>query len=457
LAEVTAALRQLVEWGNLRADPDTSRVTTVEDFHRARFLYQLTHQGEAAEGALEAYDGALGRRGSLQAVALSDIVTQLRALAGQDEPDAGRVHLLLGSLVGRFTDLAGNTRAFMGSLQRTIDVHDANTDAFLAYKDRLIDYLQRFIKDLIVTGGEIAQLVDELETSGVDRLLRMVAASEAGSSRRRSIRRRRDCYGRRRGRPSRSCCTWWAALHERRAGRSDRSADFRALACWFAQSPGDDELHRLWWQAFGLTPSRHLAGRDVPAAPVGAFWSDAPPVQISPRLRKTGSYERRGRPQPAGGRCPPGRTGRRRRRADRRCTRSCRDTGRRTGRPGAGRSGHWLWSSRANRSTATGMRAFVPSAWCAAGWNPRRGGAAAGGRRYSVGEPAGGRRTGRCRCPRLLGNVHALDDDRPVATLVLGAARCLPTFRTVPVPVPNGVARSGRRSGCSATSCPAPS
>jgi uncharacterized protein (TIGR02677 family) len=118
LTEVTAALRQLVEWGNLRADPDTSRVTTVEDFHRARFLYQLTHQGEAAEEALLAYDEALGRRGSLQAVALSDIVTRLRALAvlaGQDEPDAGRVHLLLGSLVGRFTDLAGNARAFMGS------------------------------------------------------------------------------------------------------------------------------------------------------------------------------------------------------------------------------------------------------------------------------------------------------------------------------------------------------
>jgi uncharacterized protein (TIGR02677 family) len=36
---VADALAQLVEWGNLRADPDTSRVTSVEDFHRARFLY----------------------------------------------------------------------------------------------------------------------------------------------------------------------------------------------------------------------------------------------------------------------------------------------------------------------------------------------------------------------------------------------------------------------------------
>ena len=77
---VADALAQLVEWGNLRADPDTSRVTSVEDFHRARFLYQLTHAGEAAERSLAVFDEQLGRRGALQAVALEDIATGLRAL-----------------------------------------------------------------------------------------------------------------------------------------------------------------------------------------------------------------------------------------------------------------------------------------------------------------------------------------------------------------------------------------
>src|SRR5262249_54841689 len=35
--QVNEALRSLRIWGNLRADPDTSRVTTVEDFYRARY------------------------------------------------------------------------------------------------------------------------------------------------------------------------------------------------------------------------------------------------------------------------------------------------------------------------------------------------------------------------------------------------------------------------------------
>ncbi|MGH2909173.1 MAG: DUF2397 family protein, partial [Solirubrobacteraceae bacterium] len=57
---ITAALKALVGWGNLRADPDTSRVTSVEDFHRARFLYQLTHAGETVERAVGVFDEQLG-------------------------------------------------------------------------------------------------------------------------------------------------------------------------------------------------------------------------------------------------------------------------------------------------------------------------------------------------------------------------------------------------------------
>lgn len=66
-------------------------------------------------------------------------------------PDLARVHLLHG-LVDRFSDLTDNAEAFTGSLQRWIDLHDVDIDAFRAYKDQLIDYLERFIKDLVTTG-----------------------------------------------------------------------------------------------------------------------------------------------------------------------------------------------------------------------------------------------------------------------------------------------------------------
>ena len=60
--QLTLALEQLVTWGNLRADVDTSRVTTVEDFRRKRCLYQLTGAGQAAEQAIAFYEEAIARR-----------------------------------------------------------------------------------------------------------------------------------------------------------------------------------------------------------------------------------------------------------------------------------------------------------------------------------------------------------------------------------------------------------
>jgi uncharacterized protein (TIGR02677 family) len=153
--QLIQALEQLVIWGNLRADVDTSRVTTVEDFHRKRCLYQLTAAGQAAEQAIAFYEEAIGRRGQLQSVALADIADRLRSLhvlAADDDPDPAKVHLLLLSVAERFSSLADNAQAFMSALRRAIDFSDGDVDGFLAYKERLIDYINRFIADLANSG-----------------------------------------------------------------------------------------------------------------------------------------------------------------------------------------------------------------------------------------------------------------------------------------------------------------
>jgi uncharacterized protein (TIGR02677 family) len=343
--QMVAALDKLVEWGNLRADPDTGRVTTVADFHRARYLYQLTTAGQAAEQAVAVYEEAIGRRGSLQSVALADIAGQLRALAelaaAPAEVDPAKVHLILLALAERFAGLADNAQAFMASLRRVIDFSDGDVDAFIAYKQRLIDYINRFIADLANRGAEIATLLGGVDTSTVEGLLLLAARREAadavpengtpGDTAAAYDTAVVAALGTWRNR-WRGLCDWFvssdsrhpsqarllrgaavtaitqlidtvAAFNERRSGRSDRSADFRTLARWFADAPDDAAAHRLWRAAFGLTPARHLTAtqetiaewereQPTPSTP----WRQAPPVRISPQLRKTGSYERRGQP-----------------------------------------------------------------------------------------------------------------------------------------------------------------
>ena len=329
-ADLVPVLAQLVEWGNLRADPDTSRVTTVEDFLRARYLYSLTREGEAAERALWAYDEALGRRGELQAVALADVRDLLGELAELDPADRGKVHRNLTALAERFRGLADNAQAFMGAVQRTVDLADADEDAFIAYKDRLVDYLQRFVRDLVVLSADIA---DRLQRLDIDPVLDAAARHEAADAvpdeadAEAVVAARRAEWDNRwrgltswfvgdRGHPSQSALLRDRAraaipalleaartLHERRAGRTDRSADFRALARWFAEAADDGDCHRLWRTAFGLSPARHLTvdadtlddRRHHPVAP-STPWAAAPPIEVSPRLRRTGSAERRGRP-----------------------------------------------------------------------------------------------------------------------------------------------------------------
>ena len=151
-----------MKWGNLRADVDTSRVTTVEDFHRKRSLYQLSAAGHAAEQAIAFYEEAIGRRGQLQSVALADIAGQLQALlalARESDPDPAKVHLLLLSVAERFSSLADNAQAFMSALRRAIDFSDGDVDGFIAYKERLIDYINRFIADLANSGAQVAVLL----------------------------------------------------------------------------------------------------------------------------------------------------------------------------------------------------------------------------------------------------------------------------------------------------------
>lgn len=333
LEDVTAALDKLVEWGNLRADPDNARVTSVDDFNRARYLYQLTHAGEAAEEALAAYDAALGRRGALQAVALGDIRDRLGELTAQaraSEPDPSVTRQALRDLSGVFDDLADNAQAFMASLQRTIDLHDADLDAFLAYKEQLVAYVERFVTELVTASAAIASAIIELEEADVDRLLELAAnaeAADAGPDETDPVATRlaawRDRWQglrawfvgseaapaqsqllRRRARQAITALLGVVTeLAERRSGRSDRAADFRTLARWFAEAPTEADCHRLWRAAFGLAPARHLTvDHDTLAEraehPVANTtpWAQAPPVRVAARLRATGRYEPRGKP-----------------------------------------------------------------------------------------------------------------------------------------------------------------
>ena len=330
---VEAALAQLREWGNIEAHPDTAEVTTVEEFYRPRYLFQLTPEGEAAERALSVYEETLRQRGELQSAALSDIRTLLGELADLAEApnvDESKVHRALIALRDRFDGLTSRAQAFMASLQRTIDLQGIDVPKFLAYKETLISYLERFIGELVIATADIAAIVQRIEEHGVHRLLEAAARRDLADAldptsedhaaafagwQARWTGLRSWFIGRPeapsqaevlRARARASIPALLGAvvsLNDRRFTRSDRTADLRTLARWFAEADSVAAAHRLWRAAFALAPARHLSidadtleQREAHPVLATTSWLDAPPLRISPRLRSSGRYLRRGRP-----------------------------------------------------------------------------------------------------------------------------------------------------------------
>jgi uncharacterized protein (TIGR02677 family) len=214
-------------------------------------------------------------------------------------------------------------------LQRRIDLQRIEFDEFILYKETLIDYLQRFIGELVIATDEITSMLRRIEAADVDRLLFAAARREiadllnatAEDSDAAASRWRNRWQGLRswfigddahsshaetlRARALSAIpalLTAVANINDRRVTRIDRANDLRTLARWFAEAETESDAHCLWQAAFGLHASRHLMTNDetvdlLDAARVqpGASWFDAPPMRISIRLRATGSHTRRGR------------------------------------------------------------------------------------------------------------------------------------------------------------------
>lgn len=331
--ELNAALAQLTEWGNLESQPDTARVSSLSDFYRARFLYRLSHGGEAVETSLAVFFQTLQRRAELQTVALEDIASRLQALQqliDDDTPEHGldvaKTHQLLRDLVAVFHDLTENAQAFMAGVARSLELQQAEANAVVAYKRRLIDYLDRFLGDLVRRSDSIARIIQQLAPR-IDSVFLQVAEREARDAAPEDMQNQADEKLRRwrawreRWKGLRG---WFlstgpeppqaellrararaaiplllgaiAMLNERRSGRSDRSADFRMLAHWFAACGSDGEAHRMARAAFALQPARHycLNPQADDNLPASTPWADAPPLQINPRLREYGEAAPRG-------------------------------------------------------------------------------------------------------------------------------------------------------------------
>lgn len=333
--DLVPALDQLRQWGNLDASQDISEVQTLEEFNRARFLYQFSAAGEATEQALSVFDQSCMRPGELQTAALRDILQtlqELHRLLSTETLDLGKSVRALRELTDRFHQLVTRAQSFMRSVQQSIDAPSAEVDLFVLHKEALLNYLERFIGELVLATHRVSTTLRDIESSGIERALAGAAEAEIADTLSPDAEKLTAAYqewslrwqGLRRwflgdpGTPSQAEILRARArgaipalletvrrLNDRRASRTDRATDFITLAKWFACAPTEGDLHRLWRAAFALTPSRHLRVNEETLvaweehdATARTQWSDAPAYYLSPRLREIGRIAPRGPVRP---------------------------------------------------------------------------------------------------------------------------------------------------------------
>ena len=331
LDELAQALEQLHEWGNLDASQDNSEVQTVDEFKRPRFLYQFTAAGEATEQALNTFDQHFLRPGELQTTALRSIqetLDELQRLLANRDLDAAKTVRALRELADRFHQLVTRAQSFMRTVQHSIDTPSSELGLFLQHKEALLSYLERFVGELVVATFRVSTSLRQIEASGIERALDAATEADLIDALQPDERQRKEAreqwqlrwQGLRRWflgeleAPSQAEILRGRAraaipalletvrrLNDQRASRTDRATDFITLARWFAACPTNEDLHRLWRAAFGLTPARHLrvneetlASWETEDASSRTSWTEAPPFYLTPCLRAVGRSTPRG-------------------------------------------------------------------------------------------------------------------------------------------------------------------
>lgn len=321
--DLASALNQLRDWNLVDVTQNhTENYRTAGEYERRNLQYSLTRQGEAAfAGVLHALS-VLSSSGALQTAVLDAIADRLGDLGSLlDEAGADRrIFSTLMELEGHLDALRSNTKQFNGELQRLLRADGAELSTFHEVKAATVAYLQEFLTNLDQRTHTIATRIRLVEAHGVSLLhhrallgaeLPKLGGEDAGPEW--LAHRHARWEGLRAwflpddgGRPRveqlhlvarRAIITLLQVLDritESRRRASSAVADFRALAGWFTVLPAQDDLHRLWSTAFGLSPARHahLGHPDPELVSTSASWSEAPPVEVSALLRSSGRTER---------------------------------------------------------------------------------------------------------------------------------------------------------------------
>jgi TIGR02677 family protein len=317
-------LDALYEDGVVHRFDDASRAGSLVRYRNRQSVYQFSELGYWAYTAVEGLLAARIQDANLSRLVFSDILEDLTALAAANRAgQADQVYRRLSRLDSVMEDMGRRSAHFHVTLGEIMRSTDTSPDTFLRHKNALLSHMSEVMAELDRHLPQLERAVRQVEETGLAALLARAAEADerpfmSHADRLEDWRRRWDALrawfapsatgGASRARElrkaTRTAVSGMIALlrqiTEAQRGGVNRASQLRHLAEWVFNCPDEGAAHALMGAAFNLRSARHVGGAhddDEQISPRATWW-DAPGVEISVTLFRSGKAPTPGLPQP---------------------------------------------------------------------------------------------------------------------------------------------------------------
>lgn len=312
IEELHIDLAQLVKWGNLTAQQESSSARTIEEFKKKRFRYQCTPYTVEFERMLLQFEqtgDTFG--GSLEKTQFERLFQSLEKIANATNDSDEACAQLWDDVITYFRKITQHTSDYFAYLRSEDANEQMKSEAFLVYKDKFTAYLRDFIIALQRTASQIQVLLSEMtmdtmrpffekvsrheektfrfEQTGIDPLIEMEAKwvnlkewfLGGEDSQYESLQRQTNEAIRRITRIVQR-------LGERNQQFRSRKEDYLHLAKWFERLHSIDEAHELSSVVFGVFHTLHFHSDHIPTDDIYTdIWEEEPMShETMPKIRE---------------------------------------------------------------------------------------------------------------------------------------------------------------------------
>lgn len=309
-------LDALVNWNNLLALADTTKVKSIEEFKNREFRYQLSPHTLEIERMLYTLEHmTLENHATLEAALIDRFHNLLSKYASMTTQSPQKVFNWWKELNGAFKELNQNYQDYIGRFYSPKTEELMKTTAFLIFKESFVKYLREFIRGLQLATIDIERILREITNKTLTELLEKVLEHEKSIGNLELQLDEEDYLEMNLGRFE-SMWEWFiteqgkiclvekliestneiirkitrfaAQIAERKSSHANRKEEYRKLAKLFEECDTIEKAGKLSALIFGSMGTMHIKARETrqtESINSSIFEEEPTSIEIRPRIR----------------------------------------------------------------------------------------------------------------------------------------------------------------------------